>query len=181
MVCWYQVFNIFAQYVTIATETCLSAKNWFFLFFFVVKNLLHVMIMKKFADRGFLAFWPFKNERKFRIKGTAKPPKFGKKGVSTTTGTSTKPWNVQTYHHHNHHHHHTSYYTDHQFPIINTNHFVIHHCEFYLFLNWAVLFICFMTNLLPMWKLSLFRTLRNHNFIVSTIASVKQHRVYKSL
>ncbi len=60
--------------------------------------------------------------------------------TSTTTGTSpTKPWNVRTYHYH------TSYYTDHRFPIINTNHFVIHRCEFYLCLNWTVLFICFMT------------------------------------
>ncbi len=59
--------------------------------------------------------------------------------TSTTTGTSTKPWNVRTYHYH------TSYYADHQFPIINTNHLVIHRCEFYLCLSWTVLFICFMT------------------------------------
>ncbi len=60
--------------------------------------------------------------------------------TSTTTGTSTKPWNVQMYHYH------TSYYLDHRFLIINTYHFIIHHCEFYLCLNWSVLFICFMTD-----------------------------------
>ncbi len=46
-----------------------------------------------------------------------------------------QPWNVRMYHH-------TSYYADHRFPIINTNHFVIHCCEFYLFLNRTVLFQC---------------------------------------
>ncbi len=134
--------------MTIATEICLSAQNWFFFF-----------IMKKVADRGFLAFSPFENERKFRRKrkDDAKNLKFSKKWVSTTTGTSpTKPWNVRTYHYHR-----TSYYMDHWFSIINTNHFIIHHCEFYLFLNRTVLFICFMTNLSPMRKLSLFWTLRN--------------------
>ncbi len=60
--------------------------------------------------------------------------------ASTITGTSpTKLWNVRTYHYH------TNYYADHQFPIINTNRFIIHRCEFYLSLNWTVLFICFMT------------------------------------
>ncbi len=60
--------------------------------------------------------------------------------ISTTTSTSpTKPWNVKTCHYH------TSYYTDHRFPIININRFVIHCCEFYFCLNWTVLFICFMT------------------------------------
>ncbi len=83
-------------------------------------------------------------------------------------------WNVRTYHHH------TSYYTDHRFPIINTNRFVIHRCEFYLLLNQTVLFICCMTNLSSMRKLSLFRTLQNYNFIASTITSVKKHRVSNS-
>ncbi len=72
-------------------------------FFFVGKNLLlHAMMMKKFADRGFLPFWQFKNERKFRRKrkNTAKNVKFSKKWVLTTTNTSsTKPWNIRTYHH----------------------------------------------------------------------------------
>ncbi len=55
--------------VTIATETCLSAQNQFFFFwsFFVGKNLLlHMVILEKVTDRGFLAFWPFENEWKFR-------------------------------------------------------------------------------------------------------------------
>ncbi len=61
-------------------------------------------------------------------------------------------------------HRYTSYYADHRFPIININHFVIHRCQFYLFPNQTVLFICFMTNLSPIQKLSLFQTLQNYNF-----------------
>ncbi len=172
-----QIFLQKTLNVTIATETRLSARNlFFFFFFFVGKNLFLHMVMKKVADRGFLAFWPFENERKFRRnrKNAAKNLIFGKKWVSTTTGTSIKPWSVRTYHHH------TRYYADHQFPIINTNRFVIHNCEFYLFLNRTAPFICIMTNLSPMRKLSLFQTLRNYNFIASTIASVRRHRVYES-
>ncbi len=54
--------------LTIATKTILSTQNWFFFFFFFAgKNLLlHVATMKKVADRGFLAFWPFENEQNFR-------------------------------------------------------------------------------------------------------------------
>ncbi len=147
------------------------------IFFLVGKNLLHALLMKKVSDRGFLAFWPFENEQKCRRKhkNAAKNLKFGKKWVSTTTdSSSTKPWNVRKYHHY------ASYYTDHRFPIINTNRFVIRHCEFYIFVNQTVLFICFMTNLSPMRKLSLFRALRNYSFIASTIASMKWHRVYES-
>ncbi len=146
-------------------------------FFFFGKNLLlHMVMMKKVADRGFEAFWPFEIEQKFqrKRKNNAKNLKFGKNWVSTSTGTSIKPWNVRTYHHHK------SYYTDHWLPIINTNRFVIQYCEFYLFLNRTVLFIYLMTNLSPMRKLYLFQTLRNYNFIASTIASVKRHRVYDS-
>ncbi len=142
-------------------------------FFLVEKNfLLHMVMMKKVADRGFLTFWLYENERKFRKKrkNVAKNLKFGKKWVLPFQ----TPWNGRTYHHH------TSYYTDHRFPIINTNHFVIHSREFYLFPNQTVLFICFMTNLSLMWKLSFFQTLQNYNFIASTIASVKWHRVYQS-
>ncbi len=136
----------------------------FFLFFFFLsgKNLfLHLVMMKKVVDRGFLAFWPLKSEWKFRrkCKNTVENQKFSKKWVSTTTGVCTKPWNVRTYQHH------TNYYTDHQYPIINTNCLVIHYCDFYLFLNRTVLFICFTTNLSSLQKLSLFRTLRNYNFI----------------
>ncbi len=133
--------------MTIATETHLSAQN----VFLSEKNLLlHVMMMKKVNDWGFLAFWPFENDQKFRrkCKNVTNNLKFDKKWVSTTTGTSTKPWNVRTYCHH-----HTSYYTNHQFPIINTNPFVIPRCELSLFLNRTVLFICFMTNVSPMRKL----------------------------
>ncbi len=138
----------------------------FFSFFFVGKNLLlHMVMLEKVADRGFLSFWPFENEWKFR-KRVKLPQKIWNLAKSeyypprhhwavplyssctachlisntSTTGTSTtKPWNVRTYHYH------TSYYTDHGFPIINTNCFVIHLCEFYLCLNWTVLFVCFMT------------------------------------
>ncbi len=129
-------------------KTSRNAQNQFFSF--VRKYLLLHMVMKKkkITDWGFLAFWLFENEWKFwrKRKNDAKNLKFGKKWVSTTTGTPpTKPWNVRTYHHH-----HTSYYVDHQFPIINTNRFVIHCCKFYFFLNWTVLFICFTVNLLPM-------------------------------
>ncbi len=54
-------------YVTIATETRLSIQNR--CFSLVRKNLLlHVVMMKKVADRGFFAFWPFENEQKFRMK-----------------------------------------------------------------------------------------------------------------
>ncbi len=126
-----------------------------------------MVMLEKVADWGFLAFWPFENEWKFRksvklpqkiwnlIKSEYYPPRQHWaarycilfvlpppliSNTSTTTGTSPiKPRNIWTYHYH------TSYYADHQFPIINTNHFVIHHCEFYLCLNWTVLFICFMT------------------------------------
>ncbi len=143
-----------------------------FCFLFFEKNLIvHVVMMKKVADRSFLANWPFENEWKFRRKrkNAAKNLKFSKKLVLS----SQTIWNLQMCHHH------TSYYADHWIPIINTNRFVIHYCEFYLFLNRTVLFICFMTNLSPMWKLSLFWTLQNYNFIASTIASVKRHRVYK--
>ncbi len=158
------------QYVTIATGTRLSAQN---IFFFVGKNFLfHVTMTKKVADRGFLAFWPFESERKFRRKrkNAAKNLKFDKNWVLP----SQTPWNIRM------HRHHTSYYAGHRFPTINTDRFVIHRCEFSLFLNQTVLFICFITNLLPMQKLSLFRTLRNYSFIASTIASVKRHRVYES-
>ncbi len=164
--------------MTIATETRLSAQNRFYLFFLSEKISSYMRWWwKKVTNRGFLAFWPFENERKFRRKrkNAAKNLKFGKMWVSITTGTSpTKPWNARMYHHQ------SSYYMDHRFLIINTNRLVIHHCEFYFFLNRTVLFICFMTSLSPMRKLSLFRTLRNYNFIVSTIASLKWHRVYKS-
>ncbi len=114
---------------------------------------LHVVMMKKVADRGFLAFWPLESQRKSRRKhkNAAKNLKFGKKWILP----SKTPWNVQTYHHR---HHYTSYYADHLFSIINTHCFIIHRCEFYLFLNRTVLFIYFMTNLSPMRKLSLFQT-----------------------
>ncbi len=116
-----------------------------FFFFFFGKNLSHMVMMKEVADWGFLAFWSFENRQKFRRthKNATKNLKFGKKWVLT----SWTPWNVRT------NHHHTSYYVDYRFPIINTNHFVINRCEFYLFLNGTVLFICFMTNLSPMRKL----------------------------
>ncbi len=131
------------EYVTTATETMLETV----------------------ADWGFLAFLPFENERKFRkivklpqkfwnsAKSKYYPPRYhwavplyswytvchSISNTSTTTGTSTKPWNVRTYHYH------TSYYADHWFPIINTNCFFVYHCEFHLRLNWTVLFICFTT------------------------------------
>ncbi len=114
-------------------------------FFYVRKNLLlHMVMMKKVGDRGFLTFWPCENEWKFRRKrkNAAKNLKFGKKWVLP----SQTFWNVRTYHYH------ISYYADHRFPIINSNRFIIHWCEFYLFLNRTVLFICFMTNLSPMQK-----------------------------
>ncbi len=126
-----------------------------------------MVMLEKVADRGFLAFWPFENEWKFRksvklpqkiwnlAKSEYYPPRHhwaaplyslctARHSISnastTTTGTSpTKPWNARVYYYH------TSYYADHQFPTINTNHFVIHRCEFYLCLNWTVLFICLMT------------------------------------
>ncbi len=125
------------KYVTIARETRLSTENLFF-FFWWKKSPLTCNDDEKVADQGFLSLWPFENERKFRTKrkNAAKNLKFGKKWVSALTGISlTKPWNVRT------HHHHTSYYTDHRFPIINTSRFVIHDCEFYLFLNRTVRFI----------------------------------------
>ncbi len=136
-------------------------------FLFVGKNLLlHMVMLEKVADRGFLAFWPFENEWKFRkcvklpqkiwnlAKSKYYPPRHhwaaplyssctahhSISNTSATTGASpTKPWNVWM------HHYHTSYYLDHRFPIINTNHFAIHRSEFYPRLNWTVLFICFMT------------------------------------
>ncbi len=158
-------------------------KSFFLFLVFCLKKISSYtfkVMMKKVADRGFLAFWPFENERKLRgkCKNVTKSLKFDKKWVSTTFGTSTEPWNVRMYHHH--HHHHANYYADHRFPfpVINTNPFVIHCCEFHLFLSRTVLIICFMTNLSPMRKLSLFRTLQNYNFIASTIASVKRHRVW---
>ncbi len=50
----------FNNSVTIATEMHLSAQNQFFL---VGKNLLlHLAMLKKVADRGFLTFWPIENE-----------------------------------------------------------------------------------------------------------------------
>ncbi len=107
----------FQSHMTIATETRLRGQNRFF-FVVVGKNLfLHVVIMKKVTDRGFLAIWPFENERKFRrkCKNAAKNLKFDKKWVLP----SQTPWNIRTYHHH------TSYYADHQFLISNTNHFVV--------------------------------------------------------
>ncbi len=106
-----------------------------------------MVMLEKIADRGFLAFWLFENEWKFRksVKLTQKIWNLAKSeyyplrhhgaaplyssctachsisNISTTTGTSaTKPWNVRMYHYH------TSYYTDHRFPIINTNRFVIY-------------------------------------------------------
>ncbi len=145
----------------------ISFSFFFFFFFFVGKNLLlHVVMLENVADRGFLAFWPFENEWKFRksVKSTQKiwnlakseyyPPRHNGavplyllctachsiSNTSTTTGTSpTTPWNVRKYHYH------TSNYADHQFPIINTNRFIVHRCEFDLYLNWTVLFICFIT------------------------------------
>ncbi len=57
------------------------------------------------------------------VKIPQKNLKFRKKWVLP----SQIPWNVQTYYHH------TSYYVGHRFPIINTNRFIIHRCEFYLF------------------------------------------------
>ncbi len=123
-----------------------------------------MVILEKVTNWGFLAFWPFENEWRFR-KSLKLPQKIWNLAKSeyypprqywaaplyssctachlisntSTTGTSPiKPWNVRTYHYH------TSYYADHRFPIINTNHFVIHRCEFYLHLNWTVLFICFI-------------------------------------
>ncbi len=145
--------------MTIATETRLSAQNCFFSFF-------SEKISKKVANRSFLAFWPFENEQKFRRKrkNAAKNLKFSKKWILS----SQTPWNLRMYHHD------TSYYADHRFLIINTNRFIIHRCEYYLFLNRTVLFICFITNLSPMWKLSFFPTLWNYNFIASTIANVKR-------
>ncbi len=155
--------------MTIAPETRLSTQNQFFFFwlFFVGKNLfLDMVMLEKVTNRGFLAFWPFENECKFKrnvklsqkiwnlAKSEYYPPRHhwavplhssctarhSISNTSTTTGTSlTKPWNVRTYHYH------TSYYVDHRFPIMNTNRFVIHRCEFCLCLNWTVLFICFMT------------------------------------
>ncbi len=159
--------------ISVATETRLSPK----IFFFLSEKVSYTWWWWKVTDPGFLAFWPFENERKFRRKrrNAAKNLKFGKKWVLTTTCTSpTKPWNVRMYHYH------TSYYADHRFPIINTSRFVIHRCEFYLFLNRTVWFICFMTNLSPMRKLSLSRTLRNYNIIESAIASMKRHHIYES-
>ncbi len=106
---WYYFYKI----VTIATKMCLSARPRSF-FFCVGKNLLlPVVMMKKVTNRGFLAFWPFENERKFirKQKNSAKNLKFGKKWVLPFQAL----WNVRLYHHH------TSYYTDHLFPIININ------------------------------------------------------------
>ncbi len=133
---------------------------------FRLNLLLQMVMLEKVSDRGFFAFWPFENAWKFR-KSVKLPQKIWNLAkseyyiprhqwaallystctachsilnTSTTTGTSpTKPWNIQTYHYH------TSYYADHRFPIINTNRFVIHHCEFYFCLNWTGLFICFVT------------------------------------
>ncbi len=49
-------------------------------FFFVGKNLLlHVVMMKKVAHRGFLAFWPYEQKFRRKRKNTAKNLKFGKK------------------------------------------------------------------------------------------------------
>ncbi len=126
------LIGIFTQTtgVKLLTQMWLLSQKHFFLF--CRKNLLlHMVMMKKVADRGFLAFWPFDNVWKFRkkCKSAAKNLKFGKKWVLP----SQTLWNVWTYHHH------TSYYMDHRFPIINTNQFVIHSCEFYLFLNRTVL------------------------------------------
>ncbi len=107
--------------------------SFFFLFFFFVgKNLLlHMVTLKKVADRDFLAFLPFENEWKFRksvklpqkiwnlTKSEYYPPRHhwaaplyssctpchSISNTSTTTNTPpTKPWNIQTYHYH------TSYY-----------------------------------------------------------------------
>ncbi len=145
----------------------LAQRISFLRFFFVGKNLLLLMVMlEKVVDRGFLAFWPFENEWKFRksvklsqkiwnlAKSEYYPPRHywaaplyssctahhSILNISTTTGTSpTKLRNVRMYHYH------TSYYVYHWIPIININCFVIHHCEFYLHLNWTGLFICFMT------------------------------------
>ncbi len=113
-----------------------------------------MVMLEKVADRGFLIFWPLENELPQKIWNLAKseyhPPRHHWAAPlhssctachlisnKTTTDTSTKPWTVQTYQYH------TSYYTDHKFPIINTNRFVIHHYEYYLCLNWTVLFLLF--------------------------------------
>ncbi len=45
-------------YVTIVIETRPSAHNHFF--FSVGNNLLHIVMLEKVADRGFLAFWSSK-------------------------------------------------------------------------------------------------------------------------
>ncbi len=65
--CFHQNRALYTKYVTIATETRLRAQNQFFLFclffFFVGRNLLlHMVMLEKVTDQGFLAFWPFENE-----------------------------------------------------------------------------------------------------------------------
>ncbi len=154
--------------MTITTETRLSAQNRFFL---SEKISSYTWWWRKKSPIEVSSHFSHLKMSE-NLEGSVK---MLKKWVSATTGTCpTKSWNVRTYHYH------TSYYVDHRFPIIKTNRFVIYRCDFYLFLNRTVLFICFMTNLSPMRKLFFFRTLRIYNFIACTIASVKRHRVYKS-
>ncbi len=87
---------IFLKFVTIVTEMRLSTQNWFF--FGQEKSLFtRADDEKSRADRGFLAFLSFENERKFRRKrkNVVKNLKFSKKWVSTRIGKSpTKPWNI---------------------------------------------------------------------------------------
>ncbi len=146
-----------------------------------------MVMLEKVADRGFLAFWLFENEWKFRrsvqlpqkIWNLAKSEYYSPRhhwaaplyslctayhsisntSTTTTTSISAKPWNVWTYHYH------TSYYADHRFPIINTNHFVIDRCEFYLRVNLT-------------WNSAMFT---NHNQLITPLKKLQKNRWYSIL
>ncbi len=150
---------------------------FFFFFFFFWKKISSYTWWwwKKLPIEVFLAFWPFENERKCR----------------RNCKNATKIWNLAKSEYQQRLVHFllnpetykriiiiqvSTWITN--FPLLIPT--LSSSCEFYFFLIQTVPFICFMTNLSPMRKLSLFRALRNYNFIVNAIASVKWHCVYKS-
>ncbi len=135
----------------------LSAQNCFF---FVRKNLLHVVMMKKVIDWGFLAFWPFENEWKFRRKMLQKIWNSAKSEYQQqlvhlllNPGMYECIIIIQV----------TMRITDSPLLIPAASSSIV--VNFNLFLNWTIRFICFMTSLSPMRKLFLFRTLLNYYFI----------------
>ncbi len=145
-------------------QKCVLATKFFFL---LEKNLLlHMVMMKKVADRGFFAFWPFENDRKFRRK--RKNAFEIRQKVSIALPDTLECTDISS-----------SYKLLCGSPIPHYKYQPLRQP-----LSWILSLYksnssvhLFHDQFVTMRKLSLFQTLWNYNFIASTTTSVKWHRV----